>query len=124
MQLIRLTKRREFVRLAKEGRKAVASGLILQVAKTPADAQKDDIARIGFTVSGKVGNAVVRNRVRRRLKALAAELFPLCAIPGFDYVIIGRHAALKRPFSGIAKDLKYTLHKTGTFHEEDTQPDS
>ena len=54
--------------------------------------------RVGFTVTKKVGNAVVRNRVKRRLRAVAAEVFPRLGRAGTDYVVIGRLATLTRPF--------------------------
>lgn len=123
LRLIRLTRRKDFLFLAKEGRKAVASGLVLQVAPSSDEALRIDtvnIARVGFTVSSKVGNAVVRNRVRRRLKAAVTEVFPQSAQAGLDYVVIGRRAALKRPYGSLIKDLKYALHNTGTFHVEHT----
>lgn len=110
-------KRQDFVRLTKQGKRAVASGLVLQVAVTPEPGQ-GNIARLGFTVSSKVGNAVTRNRIKRRLRAVAAEVLPHYASPGFDYVVVGRSAALKRPYDSLIKDLKYTLHNTGTFHAE------
>lgn len=120
LELVRLVKRQDFVRITKQGKKAVASALVLQVAMTPEEERKeaDFVLRLGFTVSAKVGNAVVRNRIRRRLKAVAAEVIPAYASPGHDYVIIGRYAALKRPYEGLIKDLKYTLHNTGSFHAE------
>lgn len=119
--MVRLVKRGDFLRLAQKGRKAVTSGLVLQVMQTPSDSVKIDdgpTARLGFTVSSKVGNAVVRNRIRRRLKAMVSEVFPYAAMPGFDYVVIGRNAALKRPYDRLVKDLKYALHNTGTFNED------
>ncbi len=70
----RLTRRPEFLRVADGRRKWVAPGLILQALERqpPADGNGDRAARAGFTASAKVGNAVARNRARRRLKAAAA----------------------------------------------------
>ncbi|MCL4767551.1 MAG: ribonuclease P protein component [Hyphomicrobiaceae bacterium] len=65
-------------------------------------------ARLGFTVSKKVGRAVVRNRIRRRLKAAARELMAL-AHPGVDYVIIARPAAVDRPYAELKADLAQAL---------------
>ena len=61
------------------------------------------------TVSRKVGNAVVRNRVKRRLRAAAEEVLPVCAKDHRDYVIIGRRNALNRPYSDLVNDLKTAL---------------
>ena len=70
--------------------------------------------RCGFTVSKKVGNAVERNRARRRLKAAAEKVLPSSACDGRDYVIIGRKATLTRPFNRLIDDLKSALKRTGS----------
>ena len=67
--------------------------------------------RVGFTVSRQVGNAVERNRVRRRLREvvrLAADT-ALCA--GHDYVLIGRRAALQAPFADLVRDFDAAVHR-------------
>lgn len=73
---------------------------------------------LGFTVSKKVGNAVERNRARRRLKAAAAEVMPYCASANADYVVIGRRSALARPFADLKADLDKALRRTDT-HQGD-----
>ena len=76
------------------------------------DASETDVPlRVGFTVSRKVGNAVVRNRVRRRLRVVADNLLPKFAPQDRDYVIIGRHNAYKRSFSSLTEDLERALKK-------------
>lgn len=67
--------------------------------------------RIGYTVSRKVGGAVERNRVRRRLRELARQVLWPRANEGCDYVLIGRRAALQRPFARMAQDLARALDK-------------
>src|SRR5262245_25614881 len=62
--------------------------------------------RFGFTVTKKLGGAVVRNRVRRRLKAALVEVVQSCADPHFDYVVVARDAALKQPFEALKADLE------------------
>ncbi len=76
--------------------------------------------RFGFTVTKKLGNAVARNRIRRRLKAAVAQVAPLGAQADCDYVIIARNAALTSPFHSITQDLDnafervhLALRKTG-----------
>jgi len=69
-------------------------------------------ARIGFTVSKKVGSAVERNRVRRRLREVVRAAADLTR-PGHDYVLIGRRAGLGAPFAGMVEDFKGALIRLG-----------
>lgn len=120
MVLTRIKQRKHFVRAATEGKKAIAKGLILQVVSTPSDIpalQENDtpLKRVGFTVTKKTGSAVIRNKIKRRLRVLAEELLSHYAKAGFDYVIIGRKAALSRDFEALRRDVRYCLHNTGAF---------
>lgn len=102
----RLKKRSEFLRVAQGGRKRVTATLVMQaMARDPGEAS----ARVGFTTSKKLGNAVARNRIRRRLKAACAQVLPQRAQPGCDYVVIGRPAAREAEFTAILRDLGYAL---------------
>ncbi len=96
---------------AKSGRSWATPGLVLQARRHDDNNQQVVGAniRVGFTVSRKVGNAVKRNRARRRLRAAVRRVFPECAKKGYDYVIIGRAGTLKRPFSDLIKDLETAL---------------
>lgn len=71
----------------------------------------DPAMRLGLTVSKKVGNAVVRNRMRRRLRALARAMLPEAGIAGADHVLIGRKGAIERPFASLEGDLRQALAK-------------
>jgi ribonuclease P protein component len=73
--------------------------------------------RVGFTVSRKVGNAVARNRARRRLRAAAAEVMPRHAKAAHDFVVIGRSATLTRPYAALVGDLKTALRRLGAFRD-------
>lgn len=97
-------------------------GLVLQAGSRPGtppesgrasapDDESNAEARIGFTVSRKVGSAVVRNRAKRRLRAAAAEVLPDLARPGTDYVLIGRQATPKRPFALLKADLTEAVRR-------------
>ena len=65
--------------------------------------------RVGFTASRKIGNAVARNRARRRLKAAAQQVLPLFGLPGNDYVLVARRETLERPFGDLLGDLESAL---------------
>jgi ribonuclease P protein component len=70
-----------------------------------------DGARIGFTASRKVGNAVARNRAKRRLRALSAEVMTQHAMPGRDYVLIARQTTPTREYSALRGDLERALKR-------------
>jgi len=106
--LTRLRKRRDFVRAAK-GARTDRDTLSLQAVEAAAS-DAGGAARAGFTVTRKVGSAVVRNRVRRRLRAaVACEAEAMR--PGVDYVVIGRRAALRSDFSDLRADIARGLAK-------------
>src|SRR6056297_3926134 len=68
--------------------------------------------RVGFTCSKKVGNAVARNRAKRRLRAVAREILPAYGQPGWDYVLIGRaKETAARPYAALRDDLIHALRK-------------
>jgi ribonuclease P protein component len=105
----RLQKRAEFLRVASAGKKAAVGGVVLQ-AMSRADALP---ARLGFTVTKKVGNAVVRNRTRRRLKEAARLLLADRPVVGADLVLIGRDSTRKRNFIALQGDIRRALERTG-----------
>lgn len=71
----------------------------------------DATMRIGYTVTKKVGNAVVRNRIKRRFRALAREVLPASGVAGADHVLIGRPDGLTRDFAQLRADLAKALGK-------------
>ena len=114
--------------MARAGRKWAVAGLVLQAWRPPHQhaapanqaATKTALvpsARIGYTVSRKVGNAVCRNRAKRRLRAVAAQVMPAHARDGADYVIIGRVATLTRPFGRLVGDLETALRKLDCYRD-------
>ena len=105
--LIQIKTRADFLKIQGSGRKWVSHGLIVQTKPN-----KNDIQRIGFTVSKKVDkSAVKRNRIKRRLRAVAAEILPIHAANGHDYILVGRPQTLTRPYETLCNDLKWCLGK-------------
>jgi ribonuclease P protein component len=105
----RLTRRAEFLRAAAKGRKAPMPGLVLQALR------REDAgpARLGFTVTKKIGNAVIRNRTRRRLKEAARLVMAARPVAGVDLVLVGRAGTRGRPFTALQEDLRRALAKAG-----------
>jgi len=101
----RLKKRPDFLKAAK-GIRRVTTGVTIELCPSPGGSAG---VRVGFTASRKIGNAVARNRARRRLKAAAQALLPLYGLPGNDYVLVARRETLTRPFDGLLCDIKSAL---------------
>lgn len=104
----RIKKRRDFLRAASRGKRAARPGLVIQALAT-----EPGSLRLGFTVTKKVGNAVVRNRARRRLKEAARLTLPGLGVSGWDLVLIGRDATGARPFEQLVGDLRGALKQAG-----------
>jgi len=109
--LARLKVRADFLRVAATRRSAARPGLVLQAAPMPPGAQRCVAVRVGFTASRKVGNAVVRNRAKRRLRAAAAEVLARQGTPGTDYVLIARSGTGTRPYAQLVGDLEGALRQ-------------
>ena len=92
-------------------------GLVLQACRRGAG-EADSGPRLGLTASRKVGNAVARNRARRRLRAAAEKVLPAAAEAGYDYVLIARNATSGRPFAALVGDLERGLKRLGLFRAE------
>ncbi|WMS42726.1 ribonuclease P protein component [Acuticoccus sp. MNP-M23] len=114
----RLKRRAEFKRAAK-GVRVGREAFTLQAVRR----QDDAPARVGFTVTKKTGNAVVRNRIKRRLRALAAD-HPAAFEGATDYVIIARRAALATPYEGLASELAAALSAAGKKLQRDADRQS
>ena len=111
--LSRLKRRPEFLAVAAARRKWVAPGLVLQARRTKPAAGSEcaPTIRFGITASRKVGNAVARNRAKRRLRAVAAEILPVSGAAGYDVVLIARAATLQRPYADLKADLAQGIAK-------------
>jgi ribonuclease P protein component len=102
--------RRDFLQARNQGQKALARGLVIQATN-----RDSDIWRVGLTASKKIGNAVCRNRARRRMRALARQHLAPLARPGVDYVLIARHDTVSCDWqdlvTGLTKAIRYLHHK-------------
>jgi ribonuclease P protein component len=106
----RILKRVDFLAAAKAAR---AHAALFSVQAR--DRKDDEALRLGLTVTKKTGNAVERNRIRRRLRAAARAVLPQAGKQGFDYVVVARRAALTADFSDLTGGLENTIkqvHKT------------
>lgn len=116
MQLTTLKKRQDFLRV-RGGRRCQNVAFALEAKPRPSpdvDATGADGLegpRFGFTITKKNGTAVVRNRIRRRLKHALSELSDAFAKPGCDYVVVGRRRAATQPYSDLKKDLERCLQR-------------
>lgn len=119
----RLKRRPEFLAVAGTRRKHVAPGLILQVRRHD-DRQRpapgEPLIRLGLTASKKVGNAVVRNRSRRRLREAAGQILPIHAVPGHDFVLVARGDTAERPWADLLGDLRAALKRLGLWREAES----
>ncbi len=105
-----LTARSDFVTVQSKGKRWVSNGLILQMRKNNLG-----IIRTGYTVTKKVDkSAVVRNRIKRRLRGVMAEVLPY-AQNGYDYILVGRKLTLTRPYNELIKDFKWCLRKNDLY---------
>lgn len=108
MRISTLKKRAQFQRVRGGVRWSAAAFLLEGKARTE---QGESTPRFGFTVTRKLGGAVVRNRIRRRLKAAIAETALQHANPAFDYVVIARLPGLDQPYADLRNDFATAFRK-------------
>lgn len=104
-----LTKRADFLRASKARRQATPGIHVQARARQNGEAAG---LRVGFTCSKKLGNAVARNRAKRRLRAVARQVLPVAGRDGWDYVLVGRKdSTAQLPFEVLCADLTRALQK-------------
>ena len=99
----RLKVRAEFLAASKAAWQA-RPGVVVQ-----AKPREDDDIKVGFTATKKIGNAVVRNRAKRRLREAAEQIIPQFGLPGHDYVLIARADTVSRDWKALLDDVKAAL---------------
>ena len=110
--LTKMVKRADFLRMNGTPHKYHAAGFVLLARpRSLAHGSLDGTARIGYTASRKVGGAVQRNRAKRRLRALVAEILPPLVQPDWDFVLIAREATVVRDWKDLQSDLEVGLRK-------------
>lgn len=102
-----LQKRSDFLRVQAAPRVGTATLVLHGCASDMPDAA----IRVGFTATKRCGNAVTRNRIKRRLRALAREVVAEKGRPGWEYVLIGKPATADADFALLTRDLHYALRK-------------
>jgi len=106
-RLATIKKRADFL-AANGGRRASTPGFVLLVR----DREDADLAmRVGFTVTKKIGGSVVRNRMKRRFRALAREIVSAKGFAGSDHVMIGRSKGIERDFGLLRSELEGALDR-------------
>lgn len=108
VELLGTIKKRSDFLAANAGRRAATPGFVLLVRDR---GDSDPLKRVGLTVSRKVGNAVTRNRMKRRFRALAREILPDRGFPGCDHVMIGRASGIERDYRMLRQDLTGALQR-------------
>ncbi len=112
-----LKKRSEFLAVAGTNRRWTTPGLVLQARLHPNDAQISDTfeleadLRVGFTATKKIGNAVKRNRARRRLRAAVIDVLNGIPTVPADLVVVARQGTIDRPYAELKTDLQVALHR-------------
>lgn len=115
-----LKKRRDFLRIAAARTKWVSKSMVVQMAETPAgQAPGPGQIRVGYTASKKVGNAVRRNRAKRRLREVVRHILPGQGWPGHDYVLIARNTSADTPFDQLIRDFSWCLRRLKDSRDND-----
>ena len=122
MALPTIQRRSDFLSAAAKGRSFVTGTFILQMHKRDDTHPIQGGARFGFTVTRKMGNAVVRNRIKRRLREAVRLAVGELAMDGHDYVLISRHKALACPFEDLLRDMRFAFSKIPTMTYDNTKP--
>ena len=107
--ITRITRRADFLKAARAAYQARTAVVVQARRRDDTEMPQSEAIRTGFTATKKVGNAVIRNRAKRRLREAARLLLPAHGVRGHDYVFIARAGTLERPWAGLLDDVKAAL---------------
>ena len=110
-----LKKRKDFLAAARSGHKGVASSIVIQMNPkprySPTQPVEKKVIRYGLTASKKTGNAVCRNRCKRRMRAIGDDFLSKAGKPGCDYILIARHNTASIKYDRLIKDFHYAMKR-------------
>ena len=112
MRINTLKRNKEFRVVYGRGRSAAAKNLVLFVLK-----RRGGGTRPGFSISKKIGGAVTRNKVRRRLKAMYSDIAKRYVFNNYDIIFVARQPVCASAYSAVASEMEYLLRKTGVLGE-------
>ncbi len=124
-KIARLKKRKEFLSVSKTNIKWVTKAFVLQIRPWERDENYgENQLRFGLTASKKTGNAVRRNRIRRRMRALATEMLPVYSLPRYDFVLIARYSLWDRDYEDLKSDLHQALKRLNILNDASLEKDA
>ena len=101
-----IKKRIDFLKVSKKGKKIFTKGFILQKYKRNIDDKiENNVARIGYTITKKIGNAVIRNKIKRRFRAIIKEILNNYLKKNYDYIIIANKKSISMDYKELKQDL-------------------
>ena len=116
-----IKKRSDFVSATTHGKRLATGTFILQMRKRPEDHPATPAPRFGYTVTKKMGNAVIRNRIKRRLREAVRKAAVNHALPHHDYVLVSRHKALDCPFDVLLRDMEFAFSRIPVIKDSQTK---
>jgi ribonuclease P protein component len=120
-----IKKRSDFLSAAAKGKKFITGTFILQILARPEDHPvTGKEPRFGYTVTKKMGNAVTRNRIKRRLREAVRNVALRHAASGHDYVVIPRHKLLDCPFAELLRDMEFAFSRIPSMKDNKTKHDT
>lgn len=107
-KILTFKKRKDFLRVA-QGFYVATHNMVLQAARSLSET--DNNIMVGYTATKKIGNAVIRNKSKRRLRAVVREVLARYAISGVDYILIARNSTAKCDFKELKQDTIYAIKR-------------